>query len=100
MDPLDEIGSLIGREVYSNRGTFVGEIEDVRLDLDARSVSGLAVGSVNGELFAEQVEPGQGIIVPYRWVRSVGDVVLVSEVVERLRDGRNDREDREEPAPA
>jgi len=23
-------------------------------------------------------------MVPYRWVRSVGDIVLVSEVVERL----------------
>jgi len=32
----EEITSLVGREVYSNNGVFVGEIEDVRLDLDAR----------------------------------------------------------------
>ena len=28
-----EITSLVGREVYSNNGVFVGEVEDVRLDL-------------------------------------------------------------------
>ena len=29
-----EITTLVGREVYSNSGVFVGEIEDVQLNLD------------------------------------------------------------------
>jgi len=42
----EEITSLVGREVYSNNGVFVGEIEDVRrLDLDAQAVTGLALGA-------------------------------------------------------
>ncbi|MFB6177721.1 MAG: PRC-barrel domain-containing protein [Halobaculum sp.] len=28
-----EITSLVGREVYSNNGVFVGEVEDVRGDV-------------------------------------------------------------------
>ena len=79
-----EITTLVGREVYSNNGVFVGEVEDVRLDLGRRSVTGLALGGLNDELFADRVAPGKGVMVPYRWVRAVGDVVLVTDTIERL----------------
>ena len=79
-----EITSLVGREVYSNNGVFVGEVEDVRLDLDSRSVTGLALAELNHELFAGRVDGNTGVLVPYRWVRAVGDVVLINDVIERL----------------
>ena len=79
-----EITTLVGREVYSNNGVFVGEIEDVQLNLDTESVTSLAVGELNTELFADTVGPGKGVLIPYRWVRSVGDIVLVNNTVERL----------------
>ncbi len=82
----DEITSLIGREVYSNNGVFVGEVEDVRLDLERQEVTGLALGELNDDLFAARVGPGQGVMIPYRWVQSVGDVVLINDVVERLKE--------------
>ncbi|MFC6889782.1 PRC-barrel domain-containing protein [Halorubrum trueperi] len=87
-----EITSLVGREVYSNNGVFVGEIEDVRLDLDAQAVTGLALAELNRELFAGRVEGNTGVIVPYRWVRAVGDVVLVNDVIERLDTGSDEPE--------
>lgn len=79
-----EITSLVGREVYSTNGVFVGEIEDIKLDLGTEIVTGLALREPNGELFGEQVRGTRGILIPYRWVRAVGDVVLVNDVVERL----------------
>ena len=82
----EEITTLVGREVYSNGGVFVGEVEDVQLDLDAEAVSSLAVGELNDELFSGTVSPGQGVLIPYRWVRSVGDVVLINSTIERLQD--------------
>ncbi|MFB6107340.1 MAG: PRC-barrel domain-containing protein [Haloplanus sp.] len=81
-----EITTLVGREVYSNNGVFVGEVEDVRLDLDREAVTGLAVGELSRELFSGRIESGKGVMVPYRWVRAVGDVILINDVVERLED--------------
>ncbi len=79
-----EITTLVGREVYSNNGVFVGEIEDIRLNLDQQEVTGLALGEINDELFRGRVGANHGVIIPYRWVRAVGDVVLVNDIVERL----------------
>jgi sporulation protein YlmC with PRC-barrel domain len=85
-----EITSLVGREVYSNNGVFVGEVEDIRLDLQKELVTGLALGDVNNELFDARISGSEGVIVPYRWVRAVGDIILINDVVERLQDPEGD----------
>jgi sporulation protein YlmC with PRC-barrel domain len=87
-----EITTLVGREVYSNNGVFVGEVEDVRLDLGQQAVTGLALGELSQELFADRIEAGKGVMIPYRWVRAVGDVILINDVIERLEDGDEDEE--------
>lgn len=84
-----EITALVGREVYSNNGVFVGEVEDVRLDLSTQQVTGLALSELNGELFSGRIESGKGVMVPYRWVRAVGDVILINDVIERLKGPEN-----------
>ncbi|NIB99384.1 PRC-barrel domain-containing protein [Halobacterium sp. R2-5] len=88
----DEITSLVGREVYSNNGVFVGEVEDVRLNLDAEVVNGLALSELNSQLFSSTETGKKGVIIPYRWVRAVGDVVLINDVVERYENPDEDAE--------
>lgn len=80
-----ELTSLIGREVYSNNGVYVGTVEDLRLNLEAEAVTGIALNDVNEEIFDGVIGRGQGVLVPYRWVRSVGDIVIITDTVERLR---------------
>ncbi len=90
-----ELTSLVGREVYSNNGVYVGEVEDLRLDLEAEAVTGLALHNVNRDVFKDVVGRSQGVLIPYRWVRSVGDIVIITDTIERLR-----TEEDEEPEVA
>lgn len=87
-----EITNLVGREVYTNNGVFLGEVEDLRLDLDAEEVTGLALHELNMELFATEAREARGVIVPYRWVQAVGDVIIVNDIVERIQDADADEE--------
>jgi sporulation protein YlmC with PRC-barrel domain len=80
----EEITTLVGREVYSTNGVFVGEVEDVRLNLDQEAVTGLALAELNRELVHDYDAGARGIMIPYRWVRAVGDVVLINDIIERL----------------
>ena len=92
---LQEITSLVGREVYTNNGVFLGEVEDLRLNLDAESVTGLALHQLNRELFAGETASSRGVIVPYRWVQAVGDVIIVNDLAERIqrqKDGESEEE--------
>jgi sporulation protein YlmC with PRC-barrel domain len=92
-DTPQEITSLVGREVYSNNGVFVGEVEDLRLNVDGEAVTGLALGNLNATLFEAEARSQTGVIVPYRWVRAVGDIVLVNDVVERVREPDEETEE-------
>jgi sporulation protein YlmC with PRC-barrel domain len=88
-----EITTLVGREVYTKNGVFVGEVEDLRLDLDVEQVTGLALHQINTELFDPEVASSRGVIVPYRWVQAVGDIVIVNDVVERVHGDESDEEE-------
>jgi sporulation protein YlmC with PRC-barrel domain len=92
-----EITTLVGQEVYTKNGVFVGEIEDLRLDLDKQEVTGLALHRLTPELFGPEAEKSRGVIVPYRWVQSVGDIVIINDVVERLQN-EAEEDDEEEVA--
>ena len=69
-----DITSLLGLEVYTQKGIFVGRVDDAVLDPDRGMVSGLALGDVNRDIFDFK---GKGIVVPYRWVTAVGDIVIM-----------------------
>ena len=90
-----EITSLVGREVYTKNGVFLGEVEDLRLNLDAESVTGLALHELNRELFAEEAAGARGVIVPYRWVQAVGDVIIVNDIAERIQRSKAAEDDEE-----
>jgi sporulation protein YlmC with PRC-barrel domain len=92
-----EITTLVGREVYTKTGVFLGEIEDLRLDLESEELTGLALHELNRELFAEEATTARGVIVPYRWVQSVGDVVIVNDIAERIQRSK-DTDDEEATA--
>ena len=90
-----EITTLVGREVYTNNGVFLGEVEDLRLDLEAEEVTGLALHELNRELFEAEAREARGVIVPYRWVQAVGDVVIVNDLAERVQRAKDDGDEEE-----
>ncbi len=70
---LEEVSELIGIQVYTNKGTFLGNVSNVILDIEDRKVESLFITDTNPLL----VEDSRNIAVPYRWVSSVGDIILL-----------------------
>ena len=76
------LSDLEQRDVYTMDSTFVGTIQHPVVDFTENSVTGLLLKDCNRELFIEQ--PPAELIIPYDWVRSAGDVVLVSSIQEDM----------------
>ena len=72
-----ELTSLFGLNVYTDKGLYVGNVNDVVIETDDRKITGLALTKINRELFDVSRD---GIILPYRWVSAIGDIVLVKQV--------------------
>ncbi len=82
-----DITSLLDLEVYTQKGIFVGKVDDAVLDPENGIISGLALSSVNKELFDQK---GKGIVVPYRWITAVGDIVIMRHLTKNARAERKD----------
>ena len=77
-----EITSLFGLNIYTDAGTYVGKVSDVVLDANERKVTGIAASNVNRDLFDIATK---GIIIPYRWVVTTGDIVLIRDIVSKFK---------------
>jgi len=70
---MTEATELIGLEIYTDKGYLLGTIKDVLVDVNEQIIYGLYVEKSNPLL----VEDGVPVVVPYRWVKAVGDVILL-----------------------
>ena len=63
---------LLGKKVYSILGKYIGTVVDVVVDLRKKEVAKIDVSakSLNGK---------QRILIPYRWLYTVEDIILVKE---------------------
>ncbi|WP_406656411.1 PRC-barrel domain-containing protein [Methanolobus sp. ZRKC2] len=77
-----DITSLFGLNIYTDTGTYVGKVADLVLDVDERAVKGIAVSSINKDIFDVT---SKGVIIPYRWVITTGDIVLIRNIVNKFK---------------
>jgi sporulation protein YlmC with PRC-barrel domain len=70
-----QITELFGMQVYTDKAVYVGDIDDVVLDVDAKKIDSLAVGNLNPELM--ELKGFRGVRIPYRIIRSIGDIIII-----------------------
>jgi sporulation protein YlmC with PRC-barrel domain len=77
---LEEATELIGLQVYTPNGIFLGNVNNLVIDLENKKVDGLFINETNPLL----VEDSKAVNVPYRWIQSVGDVVILKYFPKRV----------------
>ncbi len=81
---LEEISKIKDLEVYAPNGLFVGYAEKYVIDPADKRVTGIFMEGANPVL----VDPGVSIRIPFRWVQSIGDVIILNSFPQHVhRDG-------------
>ena len=70
---LEEISELIGLQVYTSKGIYLGNVNNLIIDVNDSKVEGLFIGDTNPLL----VEDSKNVSVPFRWIQSIGDIVIL-----------------------
>ncbi len=70
---LEEATTLIGLQIYTDRGVFVGIVNNIVANLSNYKLDGLYVEATNPAL----VEASRPVTVPFRWVQYVGDIIIL-----------------------
>ena len=85
---LNEASRLSGLTVYTRNGQRLGVVHDVLLDTTQRIISALLVTGTTPQL----VKDGENIIIPYRWVQDINDVVILKYFPDDLEEEEPDDE--------
>ncbi len=89
---IGEISTLFGLKVYTDEGRYIGVVSDVVIDLERRQIRGLALEEFNRAIIDSKAP---GVILPYRLVKSVGDIIIIKDVFKRRK--KNEEEELEIP---
>ncbi len=85
---LNEASRLSGLTVYTRNGQRLGVVHDLLLDTTQRVISALLITGTTPQL----VKDSANIIIPYRWVQDLDDVVILRYFPEKLDFNENDEE--------
>lgn len=69
------ITELFGMKVYTENAVYVGDVEDVIINVDTKKMESLALGNVNREVL--ELTNFKGVKIPYRIIRAVGDIIII-----------------------
>jgi len=88
----EEVTTFLKLPVYTREGKYVGHVRNVFFDMDEKKVSSLLVTNTNPAV----VEGTVDVAVPYRWVNSVGDIVILSYFPDKVTTKKKEEKTEEE----
>jgi len=81
----DTVTDIIGLDVYSKSGVYIGEVDDVRLNFSQKASTGIALTNINPELDkVKDSSSSEGIVIPYNWIQSIHDIIITIDIIRRL----------------
>jgi sporulation protein YlmC with PRC-barrel domain len=70
---LEETSQLENIEVFTPWGVSIGNIASLEIDSERSEISNIFLEETNEKL----VEEGASILIPFRWVQAVGDIIIL-----------------------
>lgn len=89
-----EVSTLFGLNIYTEKGIYIGKVNDVVLEVGEKKATGLAATKLNPNMFDSG---NRGVVVPFRWVTAVGDVILIRHVKDQFKKNEEISEEYEIP---
>ncbi|MBU3905274.1 MAG: PRC-barrel domain-containing protein [Nanoarchaeota archaeon] len=78
---VKNVSEMMGKDVFTNKGVFCGKVSDVEIDMNKYRLNSLVVEASRGSFLSNIVGGKKGVIIPYRLVDNVGDVVIIKHVI-------------------
>jgi sporulation protein YlmC with PRC-barrel domain len=77
-----EVSTLFGLNIYTEKGIYIGKVNDVVLEVNEKKATGLAATKLNTNMFDSD---SKGVVVPFRWVLAIADVVIIRHVKDQFK---------------
>jgi len=77
---LEEVSAINDLEVFTPWGVKIGDVANIEIDSETTEIENLFLEITNDRL----VQEGASIMIPFRWVQAVGDIIILRHFPEDL----------------
>ena len=73
------VSDLLGKKIYTEKGKYVGTVEDIVLDLLEKKLAFLCLVPIENKSPSELIKIFKEKAIPYENVKSAAEIVIVKE---------------------
>ena len=78
---LARVSEIFGKEVYTINGKRIGKVLTLTLNVETKRIAEVYIYSLDSKAVKKyNLEGRRGIIIPYRGVRAIDDIVIINEI--------------------
>ena len=74
-----DFSDIVDKEVFTEKGSYCGEIKDVEMELGKFAVRAVVVAAEKGSYLAEKVGGAKNVVIPYRMIESIDDIIIMKD---------------------
>ncbi len=74
-----DFSDIVDKEVFTEKGSYCGEIKDVEMQLGKFAVRAVVVTAEKGSYLAEKVGGSKNVVIPYRMIDAIDDVIIMKD---------------------
>ncbi len=74
-----DYSDVADKDVFTRKGSYCGKLKDIELNLGRFSVRAVVVGAEKGSYLAQKVGGTKNVVIPYRMVESVDDIIVIKD---------------------
>jgi sporulation protein YlmC with PRC-barrel domain len=71
----NQITDMFELKVYTEKSVYVGDVEDILIDVESKKMESVVVGKLNQQLV--DIKNYKGLKIPFRIIRSIGDIIII-----------------------
>ncbi len=77
---VKNVSEMFGKDVFTNKGVYCGRVSDIKVNMQKFRINSIVLDVVKGSFLSGVIGNKRGIIVPYQYVDSVGDVIIIKHI--------------------
>lgn len=77
---VKKLSEMFSKDVFTDRGEYCGKIKNVKVDLDKFSMGSIVLRAVKGSYLARILGGKKGVVIPYQFIKAIGDIVIIKHI--------------------
>lgn len=78
-DNIIDFSDITEKDVFTRKGAYCGELNDVELNLGKFGVRAVVVAAKKGSYLAQKVGGAKNVVIPYNMVEAMDDVIIIKD---------------------